>query len=235
MTPQLYGLEHILFVVVTAIVFIVSPIIIRKYVPKKYYVWIIKGIAISVLILLIINRIVTHLWYKNLTFLTFLPDSFCSTTGFVLSISVIFCKPDKYLYTFVMFAGALGGTLTLFYPDFLSEYPSFFTASPFTGMLYHSGMLYLFILSIALGYWKPTLSKVWCVIAGLTIYEIWGVFGNEVLGQQNNMYLKEPLIEGTPFSFWFVGILFILLCTIISLIFDYFVIWRPNKKISSKK
>ena len=47
-----------------------------------------------------------------------------------------------------------------------------------------------------------------------------GVFGNSVLNQSNNMYLNAPLIDGTFFTWYIVGILFLVLYTLIIQIYE---------------
>lgn len=216
---SVFGLEHILYMVITLFVMISSIIIIKKFVPQQKMYLVVKIIAIIGLIMIIINRIVVSK-SRDANFLDFLPDTYCSMMGFILPIVVLLFKPNTKIFQYAMFAGMIGGLLTFIYPDFLVYFDNIFNIHPFTGLLYHTIMLYLFMVSIATKYFVPTFKNWTSLPIGLAFMVVAGVFGNNVLGQNNNMYLNAPLISGTPLTWWLVGLLILVLYTIILTVYE---------------
>ena len=114
----------------------------------------------------------------------------------------------------------IGGLLTFIYPDFLVYFDNIFNIHPFTGLLYHTLMLFQFLLCIISGYFVPTFKNWSSLLIGLSFMVVFAVFGNSVLGQSNNMYLNAPLLSGTNLTWYVVGILFLLLYTIILQVYE---------------
>lgn len=229
---EIYGIEHILYLVISIILMIGVIVLTKFFVPKEKVFIVMKVLAGIGLILIIINRIVVAK-SRNGDFQSFLPDTYCSMMGFILPIVVLLFKPNTKIFQFAIFAGMIGGLLTLFYPDFLVYFDNIFNIHPFTGLLYHTNMFFMFLVAIICGYHKPTFKNWSSLPIGLAFLVVFGVFGNNVIGQTNNMYLNAPLINGTIFSWWFVGILFIILYTIILQIYEMVTLpkqeWSVNK------
>lgn len=114
----------------------------------------------------------------------------------------------------------IGGLLTFIYPDFLVYFDNIFNIHPFTGLLYHTLMLFQFLLCIISGYFVPTFKNWSSLLIGLSFMVVFAVFGNSVLGQSNNIYLNAPLLSGTNLTWYVVGILFLLLYTIILQVYE---------------
>ncbi len=216
---KIYGIEHILYMVITLFVIILSLILIKIYVPKEKIKIPIKILAVIGLILIIINRIVVSK-SRSANFIDFIPDTFCSMMGFILPLTVLFFKPSSKIYQYAIFSGFIGGFLTFVYPDFLVYFDNIFNIHPFTGLLYHTLMMYIALLAVVTGYFVPSFNK-WCSVPiGLAFMVVFAVFGNSVLGQSNNMYLNSPILSGTGLTWYVVGILFILLYTILLQIYE---------------
>lgn len=216
---SVFGIEHILFMVISLIIMISLLILFKKFIPKEKMYIVIKIIAGIGLILIIINRIVVSK-SRSGTFLDFIPDTYCSMMGFILPIVVLLFNPKTKIFQYAMFAGMIGGLLTFIYPDFLVYFDSIFNIHPFTGLLYHTILLFLFLLSIITGYFVPTFKNWSSLPIGLAFMVVFAVFGNSVIGQSNNMYLNAPLISGTNLTWWLVGILYLILYTIILIVYE---------------
>ena len=223
----LFGLEHILYMIIALIVMVVSIILIKKFVPQEKMYIVMKIIATVGLIIMIIYRIVVAK-SRNSTFLDFLPDTYCSMMGFIMPIVILLFKPNTKIFQYAMFAGMIGGLLTFIYPDFLVYFDNIFNIHPFTGLLYHTIMLYLFLLAIVTKYFVPTFKNWTALPIGLAFMVVVAVFGNTVLEQSNNMYLNAPLISGTPLTWWLVGILILVLYTIILTVYE--MITKPKNE-----
>ena len=234
---KVFGLEHIIYMIVMSILMVISLVLIKRFVPKEKSYIPIKIFAAIGFILIIINRIVVAK-SRDATFLDFLPDSFCSIMGFVLPLTVLIFKPDTKIFQYAIFAGMIGGLLTFIYPDFLVYFDNIFNIHPFTGLLYHTNMFFIFLLCIVTKYFVPSFKRWASLPIGLAFMVVYAVFGNSVMGQSNNMYLNAPLLEGTPLTWWLVGILFILLYTIILQIYEMITLnkneWSILKLFRSK-
>ncbi len=224
-----YCIEHILFMIISTIIMIFSIILLKKFFPKEKLNIFYKIMAIISLILIIINRIVVSK-SRNGTFLDFIPDTFCSMMGFILPIVILFFEPQSKVFQYAIFAGFFGGAITFFYPDFLIYFDNFFNIHPFTGLLYHTLMLFYFISSICLGFFKPTFKNWASFIIGLSFMLVFAEFGNTALNQSNNMYLNAPLLSGTPLTWYLVGLLTILVYTLIIQLYE--MIYLPYKEWS---
>lgn len=216
---ELFCLEHILFMVVIALIMGLSIFLILKFVPKEKMFIPIKILATIGLILIIIYRIVVAK-SRTSTFIDFLPDTYCSMMGFIMPLVVLFFKPNTKIFQYALFAGMIGGLLTYIYPDFIVYFDTMFNIHPFIGYLYHVFMLFIFLIAIISKYFVPTFKNWISLPIGLAFMVVVGVFGNSVLNQSNNMYLNAPLIDGTFFTWYIVGILFLVLYTLIIQIYE---------------
>ena len=216
---EIFGTQHLIYFIVAIVLMIALTIIIKIFVPKDKMFIVMKAIAGVSLILIIIYRIVVAR-SRSGTFVDFIPDTFCSMMGFILPIVVLIFKPNTKIFQYAVFSGMIGGVLTLVYPDFLVYFDSILNIHPFTGMLYHTLMFFIFILSLVTGYFVPSFRNWTALPIGLAFMVVFGEFGNSVLNQSNNMYLNAPLIKDTIFTWWFVGILFILLYTLIIQVYE---------------
>ncbi len=216
---EIFGIEHILFMVVLAVIMALAIFLLVKFVPKDKMYIPIKICAAIGLILIIINRIVVSK-SRSSTFADFLPDTYCSMMGFVLPIVVLIFKTNTKIFQYAIFAGMIGGLLTYIYPDFFVYFDNVFNIHPFTGYLYHTFMLFIFLLAIISKYFIPSFKKWWSLPIGLAFMVVVGAFGNSVLNQSNNMYLNSPLIDGTIFTWYTVGVLFLVLYTLIIQIYE---------------
>lgn len=218
---ELFGLEHILYMVVASIIMALLLFVLIRFVPHKKIYIPLKVFATVGFVIMIVYRIVVAK-SRNSTFKDFLPDTFCSMMGFIMPIVILCFKPKTKIYQYAMFCGMIGGLLTFIYPDFIVYFDNIFNIHPFLGLLYHTNMLFMFLLAIISKYFVPTFKNWTALPIGLAFMVVIAVFGNNVLNQSNNMYLNAPLISGTPLTWYLVGILFIILYTIILQIYEMF-------------
>lgn len=224
---KIFGLEHILYMVIALVIMTIVIVLIKKFVPKEKVHIAIKIFAAMGLVLIIINRIVVSK-SRDGNFLDFLPDTFCSLMGFILPLTILLFKPSTKIFQYAIFAGAIGGLITFVYPDFIVYFDNFFNIHPLTGLLYHTNMFFLFLLCVISKYYIPCFKNWTALPIGLAFMVVYAVFGNSVLEQSNNMYLNAPLLQGTPLTWWLVGILMIVLYTIILQIYEMFTL--PGKE-----
>lgn len=227
---QVYSIKFIVYLIVSYTLFIISLILIKKYVKKeKTLNWIIRGTALALLIIIIINRIatayqmlvteagqhpdITSWWYL-------IPETFCGMSALCLSIDVAFFKKNNLaLHAFAYF-GLLGGLFAGTYPNYLN-YLDFWSLRAFTGLLHHSLMVYMFFLILITGYFTPTIKRWYVPMFTHMIFVVFGLFAIQVLGHPGDtMSIFEPLVLSLPIltSWWMIG-LGVSLAPIIFLIF----------------
>ena len=78
----------------------------------------------------------------------------------------------------------------------------------------------LSMLCVAVKYSTPTLNKIPRLVVGLCVMVVYGIFSNQVFGFSNNMFLNSPLIDGTIFTWWFVGIVIIFISIVVAIVYE---------------
>ena len=230
MNPEVFGWQHLTYIAIFVVLAVVSLVLIKKFVKdEKVLTIIIKSVAGALFLAILWNRI--SIAIKNSNALNLIPDTFCGLSSTLLSLSVLIGKRNCGFLHFISYLGGVGGLITIIYPDFLGQNPSFFYSATISGLLHHTIMFYLVVLMLLTKWFVPTLKKWAWLPLGLTCVMTYGLFLMSALGFDGAMNITKPLLEGTIFSWWFTGILLLALSTLIMCAFDYFNIWRKNKKL----
>ncbi len=233
-----YGISHIIYMVLCILLFLVSLICIKKYVKEEKTInKIIKTTALVLLIMIILNRISVTYYdvvvnkRDGYTWLNLIPNSFCGLSSLVLSLSVLFLKKDNKILHCISYLGFLGGFLTFFYPDFLDT-QSFFDIRSITGLLHHTIMVYLIVLMILTKYFVPSLKKWHIYPIGMCIIMTFAIFLKDALGFSKSFQINEPLLKSSPVltSWYIVGIISIILQILFIFIYEHL----NNKKGEQK-
>ena len=177
MNPQLFGKEHILYIVIS-ILFAVGVCICAKKFAKteKSQKIIMKCAGVLLFVTILANRLSLVFegdvanWKKLIT------DSFCSTTSYVLSLTLIFGKKDNNVLHFVWFIALVGGIATTFAPDFIGQNPSFLYPPTILGLLHHTFSAICVVLAILFKYVNLTIKKWYCTLIGFVSYIEYGAF-----------------------------------------------------------
>lgn len=210
MTPEIFGWEHILILCISIALMISSIIIIYKYVKTdKTKTLIVKIIAGALLLTVIINRISVCMKYNPHEWSRLIPNSFCGMSSFVLSLAVLFGKKDNDVLHFVWFMALFGGTLTMFYPDFIGQSSSVFYIPTISGILHHTIAVYLVILLLLFKYIIPTYKKWYCTVFGFTCYLTIGAFELSVFNLDDAFYIIKPILSGTPLTIWIIAPIYV--------------------------
>lgn len=203
MNPKVFGWQHIIILVLSIIIMISSIILLKKYVKnEKTLNVIIKSVAGILLASIITNRLSIVFKYDSPDWRRIIPDSFCGTSSLVLSIATLFGRKNNNVFHFVWFMALLGGTITMFYPDFIGQSTSVFYLPTISGIVHHIIAVYLVILLLLYGYVKPTYKKWYCSLFGFTTYLSVGVFEISVLGLEDAFYIYKPILSGTSMTVW---------------------------------
>lgn len=232
LNPQLYGWQHLTYLAIYFVILVASIILTKLYIKTdKQKTILLKSVAGVLLIFILMNRISIAVKYNNIA--SFIPNTYCGTTSLLLSLFVLFGKPELKAYHFLFYMGLVGGIATMFYPDFLGQDASFFYIPTISGLLHHSVLLLLCILLLQTKWFTPDLKKWKYFPIGFCCYVIYGLFIMDIFNLDNAMEINGSLIEGTPLNWWFLlivgsALLFVALYSI-ELIKKY-----KNKKLNAK-
>ena len=206
MAPELFGIEHILYIVISTVIGGVGLFFAYKYAKdEKKQSIILKIIAVLLFISVMTNRISQVFRYEEVRWYCIIPDSFCAMTSLVLSIAVLFGKKNNNAYHFLWLLGLFGGISTVIYASFVGQGPTIFYIPTFTGLLHHS---FSAILVVALLMFKQidiTYKKWYCTLFGFTSYLTVGAFLMHTYNLSDAFHIAEPLLPNTPLTAWVMG------------------------------
>ena len=221
MTPEVFGVEHILYVIITTILSITGLLFARKYAKnEKAQTIILKILAVLLFASVMTNRVSQVFRYGTIRWYCIIPDSFCAMTSLVLSLAVLFGKKDNVVYHFTWLLGLFGGISTVIYPTFVSQDVSFFYIPTITGLLHHS---FCAIMVVALLLFKQidiTYKKWYCTLFGFTCYLTLGAFLMHTFNLSDAFHIAEPLLPGTSLTAWVMAPIYAVAYAIILLIIE---------------
>jgi hypothetical protein len=203
MAPELFGIEHILYIIISTIFGGSGLFFAYKYAKnEKIQIMILKGLAIALFISVMTNRLSQVFRYDNVRWYCIIPDSFCAMTSLVLSLAVLFGKKDNNVYHFVWLLGLFGGISTVIYATFLNQNPSFFYLPTITGLLHHSFSAIVVVALLMFKQINITYKKWYCTIFGFTCYLTLGAFLMHTFNLNDAFHIAEPLLTDTPLTAW---------------------------------
>ena len=203
MNPQSWGWQHITYMAVFLSLTIVGLTLAKKYAKsERSQTIIIKSLGLALLIAIISNRI--SIVFKTATpdWTWLVPDSFCGMSSLVLSLSILIGKKNNDGLHFIWLIAFAGGIITFFYPDFIDQNIAFFYIPTITGLLHHTLSWILVVTIILFDYLHITYKKWYCTLWGFTGYLSVGAFIISVLGHGDAFSIFNPILNGTPFTFW---------------------------------
>ena len=206
MYPVLYGKEHITYLAVSLVVSLAVCICSAKFAKTEAMQnRIIKIAGLLLFLTIFCNRLVLVFCEGTINWLKLIPDSFCSASSYILSLSLLLGKRDSDFLHFVWLPSLAGGLITTFYPDFLADYPSFMHPSTFLGILHHTMSSVIVILLLMFRYMTVTYKKWYCMMIGFGFYLALGTFLIHACHYENPFYMRAPAIPGTPLTVWVIA------------------------------
>lgn len=205
MAPKIFGWQHILYLAICITVGVLSIVFIKLKVKNdKHIDYIIKCVGVVLLCLVGWNRILHAMHYGAVWII---PNTFCGLTSVLFGLAAIFFKRGNITLHFLIYMSLWGCTLAIVYPNFIGQADSIFYPLTISGLLHHTVSLYLAILMIVTGYFKPTIRKFYAFPIGMAFYMAFGVFLMDCFGFEEAMNIHQPLVDGTIFTWYFVGFL----------------------------
>ena len=203
MAPQLFGVEHILYIIISTLIGAFALLLAKRYLKKeKYQSAFLKILALFLLVAILTNRLSQVFRYDEVRWFLIIPDSFCGMTSLVLALAVIFGKKDNNVYHFVWLLGLFGGVSTTIYASYVDQNISFFYLPTISGLLHHSLCATVVVALLMFGQIDITYKKWYCTFFGFTAYLTVGAFQMSVFGFEDSFHITEPLLEGTPLTAW---------------------------------
>ncbi|MBE7074172.1 MAG: hypothetical protein E7379_03685 [Clostridiales bacterium] len=219
MNPKIWGWQHIVYMAVVITLAITGLILAKKFAKSERSQKIIMKCLGGALLIAIISNRISIVFKTNPPDWTWLvPDSFCGMSSLILSLSLLIGKRNNDALHFVWLIAFVGGFITFAYPDFLGQNPSFFYIPTITGLLHHTLSWIIVVTMIMFDYLHITYKKWYCTLWGFTGYLSAGAFIISVLGHGDAFSIFNPVLSGTPFTFWVIAPIYITVYAIILLI-----------------
>lgn len=203
MAPQLFGTEHILYILISTVVAVITLVLARKTaVTEKSQRIFLKILALLLLAAILANRLSQVFRYGTVRWYCIIPDSFCGMTSLVLALAVLFGKKDNCVLHFVWLLGLFGGISTVIYATFVDQNISFFYLPTISGLLHHSLSATLSVALLQFRQIDITYKKWHYTFFGFTAYLTLGAFLMHTFKLSDAFHIAEPLIPGTPLTAW---------------------------------
>lgn len=210
MAPQVFGIEHILYLILSTAFGAAVLILIRKYAKtEKAQSISLKCFAFFLLAAILANRLAKVFSDEQVRWYCIIPDSYCGMTSLVLALAVLFGKKNNCLLHFSWLLALFGGISTVIYPAFISYNSSFFHLATISGLLHHSLSAILSIALLLLGRIDITYKKWHYVILGFTCYLTVGAFLMSVFKVSDAFHIVEPLLSDTNLTTWVMAPMYI--------------------------
>ena len=223
MGPKLYGIEHIIYLLVMTAIFVTIFLLSHKYAKtENSKVLVLKGMALALLISVVANRISIVFKTEVPAWSYLIPDSYCGMSSLVLALSVLFGKKDNAIYHFVWIVAIVGGLATTFYSNFIGQNPSFFYIPTITGFLHHTISVGVVIALFLFKQITLDIKKWFYVPLGLCCYYALGAFLMATFGYGDAFSMFTPILEGTPLDAWLITpiytVVYVISCLVSNLI-----------------
>lgn len=203
MGPQLFGTEHILYIVITTVIAAACLLLCKKYAAtERTQKIVLRVIAALLLAAIITNRLSQVFRYGQVRWYCIIPDSFCGMTSLVLALGVLLGKKNNNTLHFTWLLGLFGGISTVIYATFIDQDLSFFYLPTISGLLHHSLSATLAVALFMFHYVDITYKKWYCTFFGFTAYLTVGAFLMQTFDMSDAFHIAEPLIPGTPLTAW---------------------------------
>lgn len=203
MAPQLFGIEHILYLIISTAVSSAALLLAKKYAKtEKSQQIFLKAVAVLLFIAIVTNRLSQVFRYDEVRWYLIIPDSFCGMTSLVLALAVLFGKRDNNVLHFVWLLGIFGGVSSSIYASYIGQGATVFYLPTISGLLHHSISATLVVGLLMFGQIDITYKKWYCTLFGFTSYLTLGAFMMQEFGISDAFHIAEPLIEGTFLTAW---------------------------------
>lgn len=203
MAPQLFGIEHILYIVITTVLGGASLLVAKRFAKtEKSQAIVLKVLALLLFVSVMTNRVSQVFRYEQVRWYCIVPDSICALTSLLLSLGVLLGKKNNNVLHAVWLVALFGGISTVIYATFLDQDSSFFYIPTITGLLHHSFSAMLTVGILMFRYMEISAKKWHCAAVGFMFYVTVGAFLMQTFQLSDAMHIAEPLLSDTPLTIW---------------------------------
>lgn len=221
MPAQLFGAQHILYIVLSTVLGSGVLLAANKLAKtEKQRKTVLRLLALLLLIAIVTNRLSQVFRYDTVRWYCLIPDSFCGMTSLVLALAVLLGKRDNAVLHFTWLLGIFGGISTVIYATFLDQGPTIFYLPTISGLLHHSISALVVVAIFLFKQLDVTYKKWYCTLFGFTSYLTVGAFLMEVFDMSDAFHIAEPLLPGTPLTAWVMAPMYATAYGIILLAFE---------------
>ena len=214
--PKIFGIEHIIYMIISFALTITALILIKKFCKTEKS----KKLAIKIsgavlLLFVILNNLFIYLWVN-----TFQLVSLCGTVSLLFAIFAIFCKKDSSCLHFITYTALFTGLIATIYPTYIGQGSTIFFPSTITSLIHHSLSFYMAVLVLELGYITPNIKKWYAWPLGYFGLITFGLFNIKIRGKADSMNINSPLIANTPFNWFYLALMFMAVYIIFLFVYD---------------
>ena len=203
MVPQLFGIEHILYIIISALISATGLLLAKRYAKTARAVSVfLKAVALLLFVSIMANRLSQVFRYEDVRWYLIIPDSFCGMTSLCLSLSVLFGKRNNAALHFLWLLGIFGGVSTVIYCTFIGQSDSIFYLPTISGLVHHSLSATLVVALFMFGQIDVTYKKWHYTLFGFTSYLTLGAFMMHTFGMSDAFHIAEPLLPDTFLTAW---------------------------------
>lgn len=233
MKPKIFGIEHILYLVITTVIAVTTIILAKKKLKTdKQQTIFIKCLGLILFITILTNRISQVFCYGKTQWHLLIPETFCGMTSLVLSLAVLFGKKDNPIFHFVWLIALFGGIAATVYANYIPDFDTFFHITTITGLLHHTISATLIVALLIFKHIHITYKKWYYPLLGFTCYFTIGAFLMATFNLEDAFQMAKPLVENTPLTAWFVAPIFAVVYTIIIFTIEFIRKKQKNKSVA---
>lgn len=233
MTPQLFGIEHILYIVLSTVLGTALLLAGKKLAKTGASQTVfLKGLALLLFVAIMTNRLSQVYRYDEVRWYCIIPDSFCGMTSLVLSLAVLFGKKDNGVLHFTWLLGLFGGISTVIYATFVGQGPTIFYLPTISGLIHHSLSAMLVIALFLFKQIRISYKKWHCTLFGFTSYLTVGAFLMHTFQLSDAFHIAEPLLPDTSLTAWVMAPMYAFAYGLILLVAE--IVQRKRAKSAAK-
>ena len=228
MRPEIFGIEHILYLVVAFALMITAWVLCKLYAKSyKSRSIIIRVVGLLLFASVLWNRIL--LVIKNDNPWMIIPNSFCGLTNMLLGLTLMIGKRDNIALHYLSYVGFIGGVVTIIYPDFIGQDISFWYPLTISGLLHHTLSVFAVVLLYLIDWFRPNYRKWVAIPFGFFAYITLGVFMMNNLNIGSAFYINEPILSGTNLYCWQIALIFAAIYIVFMIVVEI-IRWEYRKK-----
>ncbi len=232
MEPKIFGLQHIIYLVISIALTVVGLIFVAKIKSEKGKFLSVKIGGAILLATITLNRAFCEVFWPG----SFIPTSLSGVLSFALAFSLIFCKKNSPVFQYLAFTALITGTIATVYPNYISQglsfkasdtapsivrtYYTIFCPPTITSLLHHSMQIFLSIMLIMLGWVKLDIKRWYAWPLGYAVTVLYGLFMIKIMGNSDSIYINSSVLPGTPLNWFYGGLAFFALYLVTLTVID---------------